>query len=119
MGTSWGERWATVSRYSYLSATALLSQPFRGGAGVRLRTVLLVACVRGTLPGPAAAQSDEPPLRLCRLSGPISFDGKVNEAAWDAGAPLPLTMYTPNWGGKLTERTELRVAYDDKYLYVA
>ena len=86
---------------------------------MRLGTVLLAACVGGILPGPASAQSDDPPLHISRLNGPINFDGKVDEAAWSAIEPLPLTMYTPNWGGKLTERTELRVAYDDKYLYLA
>ena len=86
---------------------------------MRLGTVLLAACACGILPGLASAQADEPPLRLRRLSGPINFDGKVDEAAWNAIEPLPLTMYTPNWGGKLTERTEIRVAYDDKYFYVA
>ncbi len=82
--------------------------------------VLLGTVLLGWIaPGGASAQADEPPLHLCRLSGPISFDGKVDEAAWQAIAPLPLIMYTPTWGGKLTERTEIRVAYDDKYVYVS
>ncbi len=55
---------------------------------------------------------------LTRLAGPIRLDGRLDEPAWDAVPPLPLAMYTPTFGGALTERTEIRVAYDDRYLYV-
>lgn len=38
----------------------------------------------------------------------------------DYGAiePLPLTMMIPIFEGAMTEKTEIRVAYDDDYLYV-
>ncbi len=65
-------------------------------------------------PDPAA-----PPAPLPRLSGPIRLDGIVNEPAWDAIEPLPLTMWAPVFGGEMTERTEVRVAYDDRYLYLS
>jgi hypothetical protein len=64
-----------------------------------------------------AAQSDEP-MPLTRLSEPIVFDGNVDEPAWDAVPSLPLTVYQPTYGAEPTERTEIRVAYDDEYLYV-
>jgi hypothetical protein len=81
-----------------------------------LLPALLLLCWCGT--EPAAAQAAAEPLRLSRLTTPIEFDGRVDEPAWNAVAPLPLTMFTPTWGGKLTERSEIRVAYDDRYLYV-
>jgi hypothetical protein len=62
---------------------------------------------------------DEAELRLPRLSGPVVLDGVSDEPAWQAIDPFPLTMYTPTAGGELTERTEIRVAYDEGYLYVA
>ena len=58
-------------------------------------------------------------LSLPRLSGPVVLDGLSNEPAWEAIPPLPLTMHAPVFRGRATERTEIRVAYDDDYLYLA
>ena len=68
---------------------------------------------------PAAAQSPAPPMELTRLSGVVTIDGLPDEAAWGAIAPLPLTLYTPVFRGAPTQRTEIRVAYDDEALYAA
>lgn len=59
------------------------------------------------------------PLELPELSGEIVLDGLSDEAAWQAIAPLPLTMYQPVFGGSPSENTEIRVAYDDRYLYAS
>ncbi len=59
------------------------------------------------------------PIALHRLQGPIVLDGKVTEPAWEAIPPLPMTMFTPSFRGSLTERTEIRLGYDDRYLYVS
>jgi len=59
------------------------------------------------------------PLALQRLSGAISLDGFSDEPAWQAIEPLPLTMTIPIFEGAMTEDTEIRVAYDDDYIYVA
>src|SRR5688572_19215477 len=58
-------------------------------------------------------------LELPRLTEPVRVDGVMDDAAWAAIAPLPLTMYTPTFRGEPSERTEIRVAYDDEYLYAA
>ncbi|MCY3677357.1 MAG: carbohydrate binding family 9 domain-containing protein [Gemmatimonadetes bacterium] len=63
--------------------------------------------------------SPDAPITIPRLSGEIVLDGVVDEAAWDELAPFEMTMYQPNFGGALTERTEVWVAHDDSYLYVA
>lgn len=60
-----------------------------------------------------------PPMVLARLQGPIQLDGPSDEAAWQAVAPLPLTMYLPTFEGTPTEHTEIRIAYDETYLYAA
>jgi hypothetical protein len=52
------------------------------------------------------------------LPGSIVVDGHLDEAAWDGVDPLPMTMYTPTFRGELTERSDVRLAYDDEYLYV-
>lgn len=56
---------------------------------------------------------------LARLMGPIEFDGLVDEAAWNAVAPLPLTMYEPVFRGETERRIWVKVAYDDDAIYVA
>lgn len=59
------------------------------------------------------------PLALQRIQSQIVLDGVVNESTWMAVEPLPMTMYAPIFEGRPTEKTEIRIAYDDKYLYVS
>ena len=59
------------------------------------------------------------PLELQRLTAPVTIDGVPNEPAWQAIPPLPMTMYAPVFRGTATQRTEIRVAYDDEYFYAA
>ena len=73
-----------------------------------------VLLVSGTL-----AVRGQDPIPLTRLSGPIELDGVVDEPAWDDVSPFPMTMFTPTFQAPLTERTEIRVAYDDEYVYLA
>jgi hypothetical protein len=70
-------------------------------------------------PGALQGQAQEDTLRIRRLSAPIVFDGMPDEPAWEEIAPLPLTAFTPVFGGPLTERTEIRLAYDETYLYIS
>ncbi len=58
-------------------------------------------------------------IKLPRLNSEIKLDGIVNEPAWDAIEPLPLVMYQPTYRGAITESTEIRVAYDDNYIYMS
>ena len=58
-------------------------------------------------------------LKLQQISSEISIDGILDEAAWDAIEPLPLTTYEPVFGDPMTERTEIRVGYDERFLYVS
>ena len=90
----------------------------------RLSTLLLL-CLLTILPFPTALAAQGPdddratPLALPRLDGPITLDGYSDEPAWQAIEPLPLVMHVPIFKGTMTERTEIRVAYDDDYLYIA
>jgi hypothetical protein len=56
---------------------------------------------------------------LTRLSGSIVLDGRPDEAAWQSVPLLPVTQYAPVFGAPLTEETEIQLAYDEAYLYVA
>jgi hypothetical protein len=68
---------------------------------------------------PVQAIQAPQPLELQRLRGTIQLDGVPNESAWQEIAPLPLTMYTPVFQGEATQRTEIRVTYDDENFYAA
>ena len=54
-----------------------------------------------------------------RIHGDVVLDGPSNESAWNDIDPLPMVMYQPVYEGELTERTEIRIAYDDAYLYAS
>jgi hypothetical protein len=71
---------------------------------------------------PLAAQ-DEPETRrviqAVPLEGTITLDGRLDEAAWEA-APVvtDFVQQRPAPGEPATERTEVRVLYDERNLYV-
>jgi hypothetical protein len=82
----------------------------------RLLRGLLLVVICG-LPVTAAAQD---PVSLSRIDGAsITIDGVINEPAWQRVEPFPMTMYQPTYRGGVSQRTEVRVAYDDEYLYVS
>lgn len=86
-----------------------------------VRSAFLALLFPGT-PSHAAAQdagqqTPQIPIQIQRLTGPIIFDGETTEPAWDEVSPFPLIQYEPIYQGELTQRTQLRVAYDDDYLY--
>ena len=92
----------------------------------RCRTVRTALLLTGFLHAPSlhpqappAAPSPGTVVTIPRLSGPVELDGVVDEAAWEEIAPFPMTMYTPTFGGPLTEATEVRVGHDDRHLYVS
>jgi hypothetical protein len=62
--------------------------------------------------GIASAQNTAP-YELTRLTAPITVDGNPNEPAWEAIPELPLTMYAPIFRGNATQRSVIKVAYDD------
>lgn len=88
---------------------------------VALRT-LAWSALFSLAPAETVAQSGgrpAPALRVARLAGPIALDGRVDEPAWDAVEPLPVTMHVPTFGAPPTERTEFRIAYDDHAIYAS
>lgn len=87
--------------------------------GSTLRTDRLApALALVALAQPLAARQ-EPPLPLTRITDEITIDGRPDEPAWRLIEPLPLTMYLPVFRGTPTQRSEIRVAYDDANFYAA
>lgn len=92
-------------------------------------SVSTAAAVVALLVGaPAVAQEPTPAVsatsnrqavwNLPRLAGPIRIDGRSDDAAWQAIAPLAMTVHRPTHRAEPTERTIIRVAYDADALYV-
>ena len=64
-------------------------------------------------------QSEELEVRAARAEEPISVDGKLDELAWQKAQVIDnLTQREPQEGKPITEPTEIRILYDDEYLYI-
>ena len=62
----------------------------------------------------------KPPVaQAVQRSGAIQVDGKLDEAAWKSATPITeFTQSDPQEGKPATQRTEVRILYDDEALYV-
>ena len=59
-----------------------------------------------------------PTINAGRVEQPPEIDGVVNEAMWDSLAPATgFIQQNPDEGAPSTERTEVRIAFDDSNLY--
>lgn len=56
---------------------------------------------------------------LRKSTTPIILDGKIDEPIWDLIEPFPMTQFEPVYKAELSEKTDIRVTYDDEFLYVA
>ncbi|HEX7241191.1 MAG TPA: carbohydrate binding family 9 domain-containing protein, partial [Longimicrobiaceae bacterium] len=98
--------------------------------GARLGLFLCAALLAGTAhaqqptgaPAPRQAQADlpTPSLRAVRATGPIRVDGRLDDAAWSTAEPAAdFVQRAPSYGSPASQRTEVRVVYDEAALYVA
>ena len=90
------------------------------------RIVAIFACLFLFLPQQAQSQvasfgdhqfRSDTPVGIQRMNGTIVLDGRIDEAAWEENIPMPWQVYDPSYGAPSTQKTELRVAYDDSYIY--
>tara|TARA_R110000868_G_scaffold304437_16_gene565264 strand:+ start:41312 stop:43549 length:2238 start_codon:yes stop_codon:yes gene_type:complete len=58
-------------------------------------------------------------LKLVKTTTPITLDGIIDEEIWESIPPFFITQYEPVYLGNLSEETDIRVTYDDEFLYVA
>ena len=77
------------------------------------------------LPALLAAQTaetphvDRPRMIAGERTSPITLDGRLDEAAWAASTPATdFRQSEPNEGLPATQRTEVRILYDDVALYI-
>jgi hypothetical protein len=61
----------------------------------------------------------KPPMLIKKLTSEVVLDGNSKEIAWQSAVSVPFIVSDPIWGQKPTEKTELLVGFDERYLYVA
>jgi hypothetical protein len=59
------------------------------------------------------------PYLVTRINGGITFDGVPDEEIWKSVAPMKMIMHTPVFRNEPTESSEVRIAYDEEYLYAS
>jgi len=57
-------------------------------------------------------------VQIQRLSTEINFDGVPDDAAWEALDQFPLTMHRPNFMNQPSEKSDVRIGFDDEFLWV-
>jgi hypothetical protein len=66
---------------------------------------------------PESVDSSKSALIINKFSQSVVFDGIPDEEAWKEINPVKLTMHAPVFGKEPSEKTDVRIAYDDKYMY--
>lgn len=84
---------------------------------VKVRNIL-VFIILMLMPGLHGTVSGQATIKLNRLSAPIEFDGVPDESAWASASSFSLTMQRPVFGIQPTEKSDIRIGYDDKFLWV-
>ena len=94
--------------------------------GPLLSILLLLAPASPALPAtprtPAARSlpaAERAQVRAMRLTAPVTVDGILSEAVWQSAEPFTgLVQRDPVEGGRPSQATEVRVAYDEDAIYI-
>ena len=57
-------------------------------------------------------------VKIKRVTGDVVLDGIPGEAAWESLDLFPLVMHKPMYGILPSEKSEVRIGYDDEFLWV-
>jgi hypothetical protein len=57
-------------------------------------------------------------VKIKRITSTVEFDGIPGEAAWQTLDLFALTMHKPNYGAQPSEKSEVRIGYDNEFLWV-
>jgi hypothetical protein len=58
------------------------------------------------------------PVKIERMTGPVRFDGVPDDDSWKSLNPFQLLMFRPNFGNKPSEESDIRIGYDNEFLWV-
>ncbi|HEC42688.1 MAG TPA: hypothetical protein ENI20_07670 [Bacteroides sp.] len=67
---------------------------------------------------PFLAMGSDDPVVISRLQGEIVFDGVPDEPAWNESGNYPMVTHSPIFGKEPQERTDVRILFDEEYVYV-
>ena len=82
-------------------------------------TPCLVAAQGATPTANVRSHTDAPVAVASRRNGPISIDGRMDEAAWQSAKPVTdFRQLDPNEGQPASEKTDARILIDDDAVYV-
>ncbi len=105
-----------------ISLSRLSSRRFAAAAGIGVRGLAAAACCAACYESAVGAQSADPAdksFHIVRTDTPPVIDGKVDEAVWAAAELVDdFHQVRPADGGVPSERTEIRLLYDDDHLYI-
>src|SRR5262245_16047087 len=86
-----------------------------------MRAIILVFAALSLL-GPVSLQGQvRPEFPISRTQQQPKIDGLLNDAVWDDD-PLSTgdwVSYNPLYGATVPQKTQVRIAYDDRYIYLA
>ena len=96
----------------FITAGALYTvTPLAAQQGVPIATDVVLTGSLNDAPRPHA--------QAVRATGSIDIDGQLDEASWDAAFVIDrFVQQRPNAGAPVSERTEVRILYDDENFYV-
>lgn len=84
---------------------------------MRFRGGFLFACL--LIPLPLVGGSSSKVIQAARTDAPIKLDGLLHDWRWLAAPPAEdFTQFYPDEGSQPTERTSVRILFDDNALYV-
>jgi hypothetical protein len=73
----------------------------------------------GTNGGDLSHDAVAPRAQAIRAAQPIQIDGFLDEAVWSEAPPITrFTQLTPDEGEPVSQRTDVRLVYDDQALYI-
>ena len=82
-------------------------------------TLAAAASVAGAQQTTRSQNDPRPVAQAAKREGGVDIDGKLSEAAWNAARPITeMIQSSPNEGQPATQRTEIRILYDESAIYV-
>jgi len=84
----------------------------------RFNIISALICLSCFTPISGALLDSSAVVIIPRLTDSVNFDGKPFDEVWNTIEPFPIIMHSPVFGKPVTERTEVRIAHDDKFLWI-
>src|SRR5688572_9486245 len=82
--------------------------------------LIIVLCLAAAAPAGAQPSRERPFVQAVRVDEGPRVDGALDDEVWARATPVEgFTQQEPNLGQPATERTEVRIVYDARTIYIA